>query len=134
VVIFLRLSVPLWLLTADAIILAVAVESDPNPLDRTIVVDVERPEPGAVVASSLLAERLRGALAQGYQLILLNVADLTYCDSVTLGAIVQAYMTALRGGARVRLVHVTKRFRELLVASRLDRILEAADVEEKTQE
>ncbi len=82
----------------------------------------------------MLSERLRDALAQGYQLILLNVAALTYCDSVTLGAIVQAYATALRGGARVKLLHVTKRFRELLVASRLDRILEAADLEERNRE
>ena len=100
-----------------------------DALDRAIVVDVAAPEPGAVAASSALGERLRAALAQGYQLILLNVADLTYCDSVTLGAIVQAYTTALRSGARVRLLHVTNRFRELLVASRLDRILETADDE-----
>ena len=103
--------------------------SEPDPLDRAIVVDVAAPEPGAVAVPPALSERLRGALAQGYQLILLNVADLTYCDSVTLGAIVQAYTTALRSGARVKLIHVTKRFRQLLVASRLDRILEAANTE-----
>jgi anti-anti-sigma factor len=106
------------------------VTPDPDALDRAIVVDVDRPEPGAVAAASSFGERLRTAMAQGYQLILLNVADLTYCDSVTLGAIVQAYTTALHGGARVKLIHVTKRFRELLIASRLDRILETVDGED----
>jgi anti-anti-sigma factor len=109
------------------------VASD-SPLDHAIVVDVERPEPGAAAASPVLGERLRAALAQGYQVILLNVADLTYCDSVTLGAIIQAYATAMRGGARVKLIHATTRFRALLAAMKLDRILETVDSDDASVE
>jgi anti-anti-sigma factor len=100
----------------------------PQP-DRAVVVDVEPVAPGALGVSAALAERLRAALAQGYQLILLNVADLTYCDSVTLGAIVQAYASAIRAGGTIKLLHVTTRFRELLVATKLDRVLQSADPE-----
>lgn len=106
----------------------------PEAGDRTVVVDVEPVVPGAVGASSVLADRLRSIVAQGYQLILLNVADLTYCDSVTLGAIVQAYASAVRGGAMLKLIHVTARFRELLVTTKLDRIIETAESADTNQE
>jgi anti-sigma B factor antagonist len=99
----------------------------PAPDDRTVVVDVEPVMPGALGASPVLANRLRVLVAQGYQLILLNVADLTYCDSVTLGAIVQAYASAVRAGATLKLIHVTERFRQLLVSTKLDRIIESAE-------
>ena len=76
---------------------------------------------------SVLADHLRAALAQGYQLILLNVADLTYCDSVTLGAIVEAHTSAIRAGATLKLVHVTRRLRELLAVTKLDRVIESVE-------
>jgi anti-anti-sigma factor len=106
----------------------------PAPDDRAVVVDIEPVVPGALGASSVLADRLRAVVAQGYQLILLNVADLTYCDSVTLGAIVQAYSSAIRAGATLKLIHVTARFRELLVTTKLDRIIETAESAETTHE
>jgi anti-anti-sigma factor len=101
----------------------------PAPDDRTVVVDVEPVVPGALGASPVLADRLRAVVAQGYQLILLNVADLTYCDSVTLGAIVQAYTSAIRAGGTLKLIHVTQRFRALLVATKLDRVLQSVESE-----
>jgi anti-anti-sigma factor len=101
------------------------VAADTIPRDRTVVVDVEPLAKDALGPSLLLADRLRTVVAQGYQLILLNVADLTYCDSVTLGAIVQAYASAVRGGATLKLIHVSERFRKLLVMTKLDRIIES---------
>jgi len=102
------------------------VAGDITSPDRTIVVDVEPIATGAPDRRAALADRLRTVIAQGYQLILLNVGDLTYCDSVTLGAIVQAYASAVRGGATLKLIHVTERFRQLLVMTKLDRIIEGA--------
>jgi anti-sigma B factor antagonist len=99
---------------------------DPEP-ERAVVVDVDAPTPGAIAPTSELADRMRSVISQGYQLILLNVADLTYCDSVTLGAIVQAYSAAIRGGAHVKLIHVTRRVRELLTMTKLDKVIESVD-------
>jgi len=107
--------------------------ADPLRDEHLVVVDVEPDASGGVAPSSALAERLRTVLAQGYQVILLNVADLTYCDSVTLGAIVQAYASAMRAGATLRLIHVTGRLQELLRTTKLDRVLQSADVDRKVR-
>ena len=51
-------------------------------------------------------------------------------DSVLLGAMVQAYVSAVRAGGTLKLLHATKRFRDLLAVTKLDRVLEAVDSEE----
>ena len=99
------------------------------PPDRTILIHVDPVPDDALQPSSALSRRLRAALAQGYALILLDVGHLAYCDSVTLGAIVHAYTTAIHAGARVKLVHPTRRFRELLARTKLDRVLETVDTD-----
>jgi anti-anti-sigma regulatory factor len=47
---------------------------------------------------------------------------------MTLGAIVQTYVSAVRVGGTVKLTNVSKRFRELLTVTKLDRIMEIVDV------
>jgi len=47
---------------------------------------------------------------------------------MTLGAIVQTYVSAVRGGGTVKLTNVSKRFRDLLTVTKLDRIMEIVDV------
>ena len=75
-------------------------------------------------AASQLTSRLRVLLSQGYETILVSVGELTYTDSVLLGAVVQAHTAAIRVGVRLRIVHATKRFRELLAVTKLDRVLD----------
>ena len=82
-------------------------------------------------ARAVLLARLRGLVDLGYTMILLNVADVTYVDSVTLGAIVQAYTSALRHGATLKLLHVTGRVRQLLRITKLDTVIEAVESEEE---
>jgi anti-anti-sigma factor len=77
-----------------------------------------------------LAHRLRSVVEQGYDVILLDVSRLTHCNSMTLGAIVQTYVTAVKGGTTVKLMHVRRRFRELLAVTKIDRVIEILDLDD----
>src|SRR5262249_40680950 len=66
-----------------------------------------------------LADRLRAVVQERYQLILLDVSQLNHCNSMTLGAIVQTYVSAVRNGGTVKLVNVRRRFRDLLSVTKI---------------
>ncbi len=93
----------------------------------TVVVDIEggfgRGESGA----AQLQAKLRGLLSEGYDCILVDVAQVTNIDSVMLGAIVQAYVSATRVGTTVKLLHASRRVKELLGVTKLNRVLETVD-------
>ena len=72
---------------------------------------------------TVLVERVRRLLADGNKRILLNVAQVSHGDSVLLGAIMQAYTSAIRQGASLKLQHVSKRFAILLSVTKLDTVL-----------
>ena len=91
-----------------------------------IVVDVDRSITHDDARAALLA-KLRGLVDQGYTLILLNVAEVTYVDSVTLGAFAQAYTHALRHGATLKLLRVTEGLRQLLRITKLNTVIEAVE-------
>jgi len=86
---------------------------------KSIVVDPAHPH--------ALAEQVRSLLEEGAHYILLNVVNLTYADSLVLGAVMQAYAAAIRRGATLKLVNTTARFRELLTITKLDRVIETVD-------
>jgi anti-anti-sigma factor len=93
---------------------------------REVVVELE-PDVASEVAASELRDRLRNVLDQGYECVLVSVGQVAYIDSVLLGAVVQAHLSAIRAGARVRVMNATKRFRELLAITKLDRVLDVAE-------
>ena len=86
---------------------------------KPIVVDPAQPH--------MLAEQVRHLLEEGAHYILLNVVNLTYADSLVLGAVMQAYATAIRRGATLKLVNTTARFRQLLTVTKLDKVIETVD-------
>ena len=98
--------------------------SDPNP---PVVVDVRALISRDPAQTHALTDRVRLLLRDGCNYILLNVAQLSYADSLTLGAIVQAYATAVRQGALLKIVNPTPRLRELLAVTKLDRVIETAE-------
>ena len=100
------------------------MELDEHISDAGVVLDV-RAAPGDLDAPGILRDRLRALAARGYNVILLNVADVAYIDSVLLGAIVQAYVATIRSGGTFRLLNVSQRFRDLLRVTRLDRIIDS---------
>jgi len=105
------------------------VELDDHLSSAGVVVDVRAARPGDLEAPVILRERLRALAAKGYNVILLNLADVVYIDSVLLGAIVQAYVATVRSGGTFTLLNVPNRMRELLRITRLDRIIDTSDRE-----
>jgi anti-anti-sigma factor len=102
------------------------LSQQPFDTDRVVVVDVE-PHDRRAGPPTALTEKLARLLDQGVQCILLNVADVVYVDSVLLGAMMQAYTSAIRHGGTLKLLHASQRLRELLVVTKLDSVLETVD-------
>ena len=96
----------------------------------TAVVEIEGRLDGAETEALRLREAFRALLSQGYECILVNLAQATYLDSVLLGAIAQGYISAMRVGTTVKLLNASRRVKELLAVTRLDRVLETVESEE----
>ena len=94
----------------------------------TVVVDVEGLD--ADTDALQLRDTFRRLLSQGCECILVNLAQATYVDSVLLGAIAQGYISAMRAGTTVKLLHVSRRAKELLAVTKLDRVLETVESSE----
>jgi len=91
---------------------------------ETIVVDVHGPvdrEQGDLPA---LLARLRALTNHGCTDIVLSIEELSHIDSVIVGTIAHAYISASRAGATLRLQHVTPELRQLLAITKLDRVIE----------
>ena len=74
-----------------------------------------------------LRDRLVSSIEDGQRSILLDVSQVSYMDSLLLGELVQAYVTAVKRGATLSLINVTSRLRELLRVTKLDRVLRSTD-------
>lgn len=74
-----------------------------------------------------LRDRLVSSIDQGQRSILVDVSAVSYMDSMLLGELVQVYVTAIKRGARLELINVTTRLRELLRVTKLDRVLRSRD-------
>lgn len=76
-----------------------------------------------------LGAAVRRLLGQGRRQLLLNVAGVGFVDSAGLGALVQAYVSATRQAGVVRLVNTPKRLQDLLVITKLSKVLQTFDDE-----
>jgi anti-sigma B factor antagonist len=74
-----------------------------------------------------LRDRLVSSIEQGQKSIMLDLGQVSYMDSMLLGELVQAYVTAVKRGATLKLINVTNRLRELLRITRLERVLHSTD-------
>jgi anti-anti-sigma factor len=101
----------------------------PQPSGRVVVVDVPAIPSDEVSLPRALADHLKTVVHRGYDIVVLNVEALSHPDSMTLAAIVQTYVSAVRSGGTVKLTNVSKRFRELLTVTKLDRVMEIVEVD-----
>jgi anti-anti-sigma factor len=101
-----------------------------DPRDQPVIVDVRAALDAAPSQPQILTEQVRALLEGGAHYILLNLINLTYADSLVLGAITQAYASAIRRGATLKLINTGKRFRQLLAVTKLDRVIEVVEGEE----
>ena len=77
----------------------------------------------------LLKDKVQSLLHQGYRNLLLDLGGVPHVDSAGLGELVQAYVSTKNRGGSLRLLHVTKRLRDLLVVTKLLTVFDTYDSE-----
>jgi anti-sigma B factor antagonist len=92
-------------------------------LDGLMVVDVR----GRITLGPE-TEALRGKLKQliesGRRRLILNLAEVTYIDSVGLSTLVASYTSARRAGGDLKLLHLPRGVHQLLQITRLSTVFE----------
>ena len=71
--------------------------------------------------------KIKEMLVKGKSQIVLDLAEVSYIDSVGLGTLVAGYTSAQNQGATLKLANLTKRFRELLNITKLVTIFDTYD-------
>ena len=104
----------------------------PQPQDPHIVVVNPQGRVSADGGTAIpLRDRLISAIEEGHGSVLLDVGQISYLDSLLLGELVQAYASAIKRGATLKLVNTTRRLRELLHITKLEKVLQTVDEDQK---
>jgi anti-sigma B factor antagonist len=69
--------------------------------------------------SALLRKTVRQLLDDKRTKILINLADVNYIDSSGIGELVQAYTSVKKSGGELKLLHLTKKVKDLLQITKL---------------
>jgi len=77
-----------------------------------------------------IREKIRELLESGNKDILLNLGDVSYVDSSGIGELVSSYTTVTNQGGQFKLLHLTKKIRELLAITKLLTVFDSYDDEE----
>ena len=77
----------------------------------------------------LLKDKVQSLIHQGQKNLLVDLSGVSYVDSAGLGELVQAYATTKNRGGALKLLHVTKRLRDLLVVTKLLTVFDTYDNE-----
>ena len=94
---------------------------------KPVVVDVAAVLARESQAPRAITEQVRGVLEEGAHYVLLNMVNITYADSLVLGAIMQAYASAISRGATLKLLNASYRVRQLLAITKLDKVIQTVD-------
>ena len=79
--------------------------------------------------SRVIREKIRELLENGNKHILLNLGDVSYVDSAGIGELVSSYTTVTNQGGQFKLLHLTKKIRELLAITKLLTVFDSFDDE-----
>lgn len=74
--------------------------------------------------SDLLRDTLTREVERGHKSLLLNLQEVSYCDSAGLGELVGCYAAITRRGGVLKLLNVPKKIRDILQVTRLDGLFE----------
>jgi len=69
--------------------------------------------------SSVIRDEIRALTGKGNKKILLNLGDVTYIDSSGIGELVSGYTSMTNAGGVLKLLHLTKRVKDLLQITKL---------------
>jgi anti-sigma B factor antagonist len=64
--------------------------------------------------SGVIRDTVRGLATSGSRKILLNMGDVSYIDSSGIGELVSGFTAVANAGGKLKLLHLTKRVKELL--------------------
>jgi anti-sigma B factor antagonist len=76
-----------------------------------------------------LKGRIQGLLQQGRTRLVLDLAGVSFVDSAGLGQLVQVHATTTHQGGALKLINLTRRLRDLFVATKLSTVFESYDDE-----
>ena len=79
--------------------------------------------------SSAFRDTLRDLANKGNKKLLLNLGDVTYIDSSGIGELVSGFTTVTNGGGSLKLLHLTKRVKDLLQITKLYTVFDVHDDE-----
>jgi len=79
--------------------------------------------------SSNLREGIRELLAEGKRSILLNLGEVSYIDSSGIGELVAAFTSVANQQGQLKLLHLTKRVKDLLQITKLYTVFDIYDDE-----
>ncbi|MBN2243282.1 MAG: STAS domain-containing protein [Acidobacteria bacterium] len=79
--------------------------------------------------TEMLRNRVNDVLQKGARKILLNLSGVTYIDSAGVGELVRSYVSATNAGARIKLLGLTGKLRDVLVITHIIVIFEVFDDE-----
>jgi len=74
-----------------------------------------------------LRDKVKVLVEAGHSRIILDLAEVNYIDSAGLATLVQVFTSARKQGGDVKLLHLTKRVRDLLQITRLSTVFEIHD-------
>ena len=79
--------------------------------------------------SSVLRDTVKDLLAKGQKKILLNAAEITYIDSSGIGELISAFTSVRNQGGELKLLHLTKKFHDILQITKLYTVFDVRDDE-----
>ncbi len=91
---------------------------DTRTVDGVTVLDIH----GKITigeGSAEIRNTVRDLLQAGRKKILLNMEDVSYVDSSGIGEMVSSFTTVTNQGGELKLLHLTKKLRELLAITKL---------------
>jgi anti-sigma B factor antagonist len=100
-----------------------SVHASVRQVDNVAIVDLS----GRITLgdeTDLVRDTVTREFERGHKNILLNLAEVTYCDSAGLGELVGCYSAVTRRGGSLKLLYVPKKIRDILEVTRLDGLFE----------
>jgi len=80
--------------------------------------------------ASILRDTVKDLLAKGQKKILVNLGEISYIDSSGVGELVSAFTSARNQGGDLKLLHLTRKVRDLLQITKLYTVFEVMDDEQ----
>ena len=104
------------------------MESSERRVDDVVIVKLKG---RLTLGTQNLQEQIANLVGGGENQILIDMSDVQYMDSTSVGDLVVSYTTATSQGGALKLLQVPERIRELLDIHHLSRVFEDYDEEDE---